>query len=182
MDMTLVRLARRTVGLVGVVLLVLFIGLSVVTNLSPLAGREVFTIVGGSMEPAIPLGSLVVATRTDPMTIEAGDVVTIRADNGTVVTHRVTQVVDLPEGRAFELKGDANEAADGGLVPARAIVGLADLHVPFAGYARRFLSTTTGLVAALAALGAVGLVYQLLSLIGRPATGAPPLTREPLGP
>jgi signal peptidase I len=181
MDMTLVRLARRTVGLVGVVLLVLLIGFSVVTNLSPLAGREVFTIIGGSMEPAIPLGSLVVATRTDPMTIEAGDVVTIRADNGTVVTHRVTQVFDLSDGRAFELKGDANRAPDGGLVPARAVVGVADIYIPFAGYARRFLSTTTGLVAALAALGALGLLHQLLGLIGQ-ATSAAPRAQEPLGP
>jgi signal peptidase len=182
MDLTLVRVARRTVGLVGAVLLVVLAGFSVLTNLSPLAGREVFTIVGGSMEPAIPLGSLVVATRTDPQTIEVGDVVTIRDDNGTVVTHRVTRVVDQPEGRAFELKGDANQSPDGGLVPARAVVGVADVYVPFAGYIRRFLSTTTGFVAAFTALGALGLLYQLLSLIGRPASAAPPPAQEPLGP
>ena len=173
MNVTSVRLARRAVGLVGAVLLVALIGLSLVTNLAPLAGREVFTIIGGSMEPAIPLGSMVVVTRSDPMTIEAGDVVTIRADNGIVVTHRVIQVLDLPEGRVFELKGDANEAPDGSHVPARAIVGVADIHVPFAGYARRFLSTPTGLVAAFAALGALGLLYQLLKLIDRPTKTTP---------
>ena len=175
------RMAQRAVGFVGVVLFLMLISLSLVTNLAPLAGREVFTIIGGSMEPAIPIGSIVVVTKTDPMKIEAGDIVTMRADNGVVVTHRVTEVHDLPEGRAFQLMGDANEAPDGGLVPARAIVGVADIHVPYAGYARRFLSTTTGLVAAFAALGALGLLYQLFNMVGRPANAAPP-AREPLGP
>lgn len=182
MSLNLVRLARRVVGLVGIALFAVLIGFSLLTHIAPLTGRELFIISGGSMEPSIPVGSLVVANRTDVMTIAVGDVVTIRADNGVVVTHRVSRVVNLPEGRFFELKGDANESADGGLVPARAIVGAVDHYVPFAGYARDFLSTGLGLVAALSILGTLLLTFLLLEMLEPAARAMPAQAREPIRP
>jgi len=182
MTPSLIRLVRRAVGLIGIALFVALIAFSLVTNVAPATGRELFVIVGGSMEPAIPLGSLVVATPTDAMTVAVGDVVTIRADNGVVITHRVNRVVDLPEGRFFELKGDANLGPDAVLVPARAIVGAADQYVPFAGYAQEYLSTVTGLVAALSTLGALALIYRLLEMLERSARGTLAQARETVGP
>ncbi len=182
MNLSLIRLARRALGLIGLALFALLVGFSLFTHIAPFTGRELFIVGGGSMEPSIPIGSLVIATPTDPMTVGVGDVVTIRADNGIVVTHRITRVVDLPEGRFFEMKGDANESADGGLVPARAIVGTADLSVPFGGYAQHFLSTAPGVIAALSLLGVLLLVYLLLELLepARRATVAE--APEPVGP
>ena len=179
---SLIRPARRALGLIGIALFALLVGFSLFTHIATLTGRELFIVGGGSMEPAIPIGSLVIATRTDPMTIGVGDVATIRADNGVVVTHRITRVVDLPDGRFFEMKGDANESPDGGLVPARAIVGTADMFVPYGGYARHFLSTAPGLIAAMSLLGVLLLVYMLLELLepARRATAAEAL--EPVGP
>ena len=89
MILTLSRLARRAVGIAGTALLVTLVGFSVSTHLAPLSGRELFIIIGGSMEPAIPIGSLVVTAPTDPATVVAGDVLTIRGDSGVAVTHRV---------------------------------------------------------------------------------------------
>jgi signal peptidase len=182
MLMSSIRMARRAVGLTWIALFVLLVGFSLLTHIAPLTGRQLFTIVGGSMEPSIPIGSLVVATPTDAMTIAVGDVVTIRADNGVVVTHRVSRVVDLPEGRYFELKGDANQSPDGGLVPARAIVGAADQYVPYAGYAQAFLSKLAGLIAALSVLGALFVAYMLLGLLEPPVPAVPAQAREPVGP
>jgi signal peptidase len=178
---TLTRLARRVVGLIGIALFVALVVFSILTRIAPLTGRELFTIVGGSMEPSIPIGSLVITTRTDAMTVAVGDVVTIRADNGVVVTHRVSRVVDLPEGRHFEMKGDANEGPDGGLVPARAIVGAADQYVPYAGYARQFLSSLPSLVASLSFLGALFLTYLLLRMLEPTAPANRAQAREPAG-
>jgi signal peptidase len=174
---SLIRLARRAVGVSGIAILILLLGLTVVTRVAPLTGRDLFVIGGGSMEPSIPIGSLMIATRTDASTVAVGDVVTIRADNGVVVTHRVNRIVDTPDGRFFELKGDANETADGGLVPARAIVGAADQYIPFAGYAQNLLSTAMGGVAALSILGTFFLVYLLLDMLGRPRDSNPVRTR-----
>ena len=182
MILNVVRHARRTIGLIWIALFLVLAGFSLLTNLAPLTGRELFIIIGGSMEPSIPIGSLVMATRTDALTVAVGDVVTIRADNGVVYTHRVSRVVDLPEGRFFETKGDANERPDGGLVPARAIVGTAAQYLPYAGYARSFLSTVTGLVAAVAGLGALLLLYVLLGLLVPSAPAAPAPARKPAGP
>jgi signal peptidase len=164
MNLRLIRHARRVVGFVAVALFVLLLGFSLVTNLAPLAGRELFVIIGGSMEPTIPIGSLIVVTPTDPSAIVPGDIITVRADNGVVVTHRVSRIVDQPDGRAFEIRGDANQGPDGGLVPSRAIVGVVAQAVPYAGYARTFLSTTSGMIAAIAVLGVLYLIRRVLGI------------------
>ena len=182
MILNLIRPARRAVGLIGMALLAALVAFSLFVHLPSLAGRQLFVIGGGSMEPSIPLGSLVVVTPTNPMTIAVGDVVTIRGDNGVVYTHRVTRMLDLAEGRFFETKGDANESPDGGLVPARAIVGAAGQYVPFAGYAQAFLSRGAGVVAALSALGALLLLYLILELLEPPLRAYPAEASGPIGP
>jgi signal peptidase len=184
MPPTLIRLSRRVVGLITVALLAILVAFALVMHLAPLTGRELFTISGASMEPAIPIGSMVAAARADPMTIAVGDIVTIRADNAVVITHRVTQVVDRPEGRFFELKGDANPNPDASLVPARALVGRVSEVVPLAGYLRAFLASNPGIVGALALVGLLTLIYLLLGLVdpvvrpvrqGAPASGVGPV-------
>ena len=182
MNPSLVRLARRAVGFIGIALVAGLIAVSLVTNLAPATGRQLFVVVGSSMEPSIPLGSLVVVTPTNAMTVAVGDVVTIRADNGVAITHRVNRVVDLPEGRFFELKGDANPSADGALVPARAIQGAARQYVPYAGYVQEFLSHLMGMIAALAVLAALFLLYMLLDLLEPVAHGFPAEPRDPSEP
>jgi signal peptidase len=183
MPLSLIRHSRRAVGVVGFALFVVVAGFSLFIHVAPLTGRELFTVVGGSMEPAIPTGSLIVATPVDEQKVAAGDVLTFRSDSGSaVVTHRVVRVVVQADGTSFETKGDANRDPDAGLVPARAIVGAADLYMPYAGYAKAFLSSPPGLVAALSVLGALLLVYMLLEMIERPARATPAQGREPIGP
>jgi signal peptidase len=175
-----IRLARRTVGFIGLALVVLLVGFSLFTHLAPLTGRQLFIVGGGSMEPSIPLGSLVIVTRTDAMTVGVGDVLTIRADNGVVFTHRVTRIVDLAEGRFFETKGDANQAPDGSLVPARAIIGAADVSIPFAGYAQGILSKIPGMIAALFLLATLLLLYLLLEMLEPTALPVSAQARDPV--
>ena len=165
MTLTLIRNARRLEGIIGIALLSVLVGFSLFSHLAPLTGHELFVIVGGSMEPTIPIGSLVVTNRTDAAAIVTGDVITIRADNGVIVTHRVSRIVDGSDGRSFETTGDANDDPDGGLVPSRALVGVVALHVPFGGYARAFLGTGMGMIAAVAALGFLYLANRLLQLL-----------------
>lgn len=181
MILHVIRPLRRAIGFIWILLFLLLVGFSLFTHIAPLTGRQLFIIVGGSMEPTIPIGSLVIVTKTDPMTIAVGEVVTIRADNGIVVTHRVTQVVDLQGSRSFQLQGDANQSSDGGMVPARAIVGAARQYVPYAGYAQDFLSKIPGFAAALALLGALFVAYMLLEMLEPPARAVPEPAPEPIG-
>ena len=112
-------------------------------------------ITGGSMEPAVPVGAVISPTAVNTDEIVAGDILTVAATNGVVLTHRVARVVDLPEGRFFELKGDANVTPDPELVPAGSVVGRVDSYLPYAGFALALLSMPSGLVFILAALGTV---------------------------
>jgi signal peptidase I len=181
MIQSLCRPARRAVGVVGFALFLVLGGFSLFTHIAPLTGHDLFIVGGGSMEPSIPIGSLVILTKTDVMAIAVGDVVTIRGDNGVVVTHRVNRVIDSSDGRFFETKGDANQTPDGGLVPARAIVGAAAQSVPFAGYAHEFLSNPPGMIAALSVLGVVFLLYMLLEVL-EPGRASPLEAHDPASP
>jgi signal peptidase I len=179
MIQTLIRLARRAVGLIWIALFVVLVAFSLLIHLAPLTGRQLFIISGGSMEPSMPLGSLVIASPIDGASIAVGDVVTVRAENGTVVTHRVTRLVALAEGRFVELRGDANADPDPSLVPVTAIIGRSNVHIPYAGYAQLVLSTLPGLVAAASTLLALVLVHQLLGMLARAAHPALPELRAP---
>jgi signal peptidase I len=129
-----VGLTRRFFDLVLLALVALVLGLVLIVNLAPLMGHRTIVIRGGSMEPGVPLGSLVDVTAVAPANLRAGDVVTLNEANGTLVTHRITRVVVLPDGLYFETKGDANPTPDPVLVPASAVTGRVDATIPKAGY------------------------------------------------
>jgi signal peptidase len=182
MNLSLIRIVRRAVGLVGIALFCLLAGFSLFTRVAPLLGSQLYIVGGGSMEPTIPTGSLVLVTHVDADAIEVGDVITIRGESGVVITHRVSGVVDSSRSRSFELKGDANRSPDAGLVPAAAIVGAAGQFIPYAGYAQSYLSTLGGQVTALALLGAFLLAYVLLEMLHGHARATAVPSQEPVGP
>lgn len=141
---------RRGLTAVWVVMVVSLIVLAAWSHLaSPIV------IAGGSMEPAVPRGTLAIPSAVDPGDIVVGDIVTVKADNGVILTHRVARVVDLAEGRFFELTGDANANPDPELVPARTLIGRVNIQFASAGYLLALLSMPSGLVSVLCALGAL---------------------------
>lgn len=162
---------RRALTAAWVLMVVSLIGLAAWSHLSSL-----IIVAGGSMEPAVPQGALIRPAVVNPGGIEAGDVLTVKADNGVLITHRVTRVLDLPEGRFFELRGDANPSPDPNLVPARAVMGRIDLQVPYAGYVLALLSMPSGLVFLVCALGVVLVGIWLLEDL---APGARRTVRSP---
>ena len=74
-------------------------------------GTGFFTIISGSMEPAIPAGSIVFAREVAAEEIKTGDIITYFAVNGgtEVVTHRVK---DITGDSRFITRGDANNTDD----------------------------------------------------------------------
>jgi signal peptidase I len=91
-----------------------------------------------------------------------GDVVTIRADNGVLVTHRVAGAVEVGGERQLQMRGDANSSPDPASVPAQSVVGRIAWYAPLAGYALFLLSIPSGMLACLSLLGALLLMYWLL--------------------
>ena len=72
----------------------------------PWLGHPVFVITGGSMAPAIQMGSLVFVSPVPSAEIAAGDVLTYQRDGRRPTTHRVKSV-DREAGEVYvAMKGD----------------------------------------------------------------------------
>lgn len=156
----LLSAARGSINVAIVIVLLIVVGLSLMINLGPMLGQRPVVIRGGSMEPAVPRGSLVLLGGGAD-SVDAGAVVTVRADNGVLVTHRVVRVVNGAE-RQLELKGDANEAVDPVLVPARSVVGRVTSVFPLGGYIAALAGQPSGLVSLGSLLATLFLTRQLL--------------------
>ena len=78
-----------------------------------LFGVQALVVVSGSMEPAIPVGSLLLTREVPAAEASVGDVVTTeRPQGGGLVTHRL--VASEQDGALWSmtLRGDANRADD----------------------------------------------------------------------
>ncbi len=95
-----------------------------------LLGYEVYNVVSGSMEPEIPVGSVVYVKPVEPAEIQPEDVIAFQQDE-SVITHRVVRNRQV-EGD-FITKGDANEKEDLEPVPYMALIGRVALHLPVLG-------------------------------------------------
>lgn len=101
-----------------------------------LIGAESFTVVSGSMEPTIPVGSIVVAQPPRDGQIHFDDVVTYQLESGKpqTVTHRVVAVDIIDGGVRYRTQGDANNAMDPEPVRPEQIRGTVIYHLPYLGY------------------------------------------------
>ncbi|WP_431838010.1 signal peptidase I [Cellulomonas sp. Y8] len=128
----MVGLGRRvlTGGLVAFGVLALGLGLA---QRAGVVG--VLEVQGGSMQPAIANGSLLITVPRATAEVRPGDVVSIVGADHIRVTHRVVDVVD----DQVTTRGDANSVAD----PAAYTGDRLDLvvwHAPLLGVALRYVS------------------------------------------
>ena len=143
---TAARWLRRLLDLALILLVVAVLGLVLAVNAGPALGHQIIVIRGGSMEPAIGIGSVIDVVRVRPADIHSGDVVTLKDANGMLLSHRVTRVAALPDGLYLETKGDSNATADGALVPASEVVGRVDASMPKLGYLIYLLTLPMGIL------------------------------------
>ena len=148
-------------GLFLVTLLALAIT-AATTRIGPLFGHEVLVIRGTSMSPAIALGSAIVASKTTPQDIVAGDILTFRGTNGVIVTHRVVETVVHEGEYLYRTKGDANASEDPFLVPQGAFIGVVRMQIPYAGYLMAMMAQPSGLFSMASALIACYLAISML--------------------
>ncbi len=127
-------------------------------------GHELYVVLGGSMSPAFEAGSLVGVRPVDPSTLRAGDVISFRTREGSMLTtHRIV-AVDTEGGLSFTTKGDANDAVDPNPVPAHSVIGKVSLAVPYAGYVVRFADTLQGLLILVIIPGALIIAFEVHNL------------------
>ena len=148
----LTRAIRRTLDVLLIaVILVVLATITVARIIPSVTGGSTFVVGGGSMEPTIPFGSVVIVTPVNPADLHVGDVVSMRVGKDEAVfTHRIVRLVPRDDGLWIETKGDNNAKNDPSIIPASTVVGRLQLGIPYAGYAVRLLSTGPGVLFLLA--------------------------------
>ncbi|KQO38262.1 signal peptidase I [Aeromicrobium sp. Leaf245] len=101
-----------------------------------LVGATPYTVLTGSMRPALPPGTLVVVRPVEMDDISVGDTITyqLRSGEPTVVTHRVVGSGVRTDGTAvLTTRGDANQVSDARPVRQEQVRGRVWYAVPHLG-------------------------------------------------
>jgi len=107
-----------------VVIIVPMILLDGVHN-SEIVGFSILRIVTASMEPELPLNSLIVVRHDDPNNLEVRQIATYMREDGALSTLRIYQIEKDDDGNnvGFIFKSDANHHLDNQIVSSENIVG-----------------------------------------------------------
>ena len=130
-------------------------------------GLHIYTVVSGSMEPAIPTGSLVYVRETSPEQVGAEEVIAFYGarDSASIITHRVVENrVVMGE---FITKGDANQTEDMNPIPYENFIGSVVYSIPALGRAAELLTSHDGKLVAGAVIAAALLLQGLAVLTER---------------
>lgn len=123
-------------------------------------------VVSGSMEPAVPTGSIAYTSRQIPQDrIKKGDIIAYRLSDEIPVLHRVTET--NREAETWITKGDANESRDIGVVSYGQYLGKMIFYIPYAGYGWLVLQKKTMRIFA----AGVGILLLELQLMEQKKTG-----------
>ena len=129
----------------AVVILAIFLAVAFVGV--RLLGFQVYAVLSGSMEPDLPVGSLVYVKAIEPEKLEIGDDISFLIAEKTIVTHRIIDVIPDeadPTVLRFQTQGIANDVADGNLVHYKNVIGKVAFHIPLLGYVSNFIQSTPG--------------------------------------
>lgn len=102
-------------------------------QLPDLLGYQLFEIQSGSMEPTLSVGSIIVTKKpNNPTELQVGDVVTFESLSGSLVTHRILEVLKEADGSvAYRTKGDnPKNSPDQDLLTPDRVVGEMLLKIP----------------------------------------------------
>lgn len=101
---------------------------------------KVFSVVSGSMEPAIKNGSFVIVKRSS--TYRTNDLITFKNSQGTdIVTHRIIKIEQSQGKYLVFTKGDNNANIDGAAIKPEDVIGKVVLVLPLAGKVTSIVSS-----------------------------------------
>ena len=133
-------------------------------------GLTPYAVLSGSMEPELPVGSLIYVRAVDPSEVVVGDAITFKLESGTLVTHEVYEI----DAAARELKthGIANVDSQGNIspdaapVPWSSLAGSVVACVPLLGYVNVFVTQPPGVFMVIAGVAVVIGVSIVIELVG----------------
>jgi len=136
-----------TIFLNTILIIFVLIGILVVFSLLPLKNNyRIFSVMSGSMEPTLPVGSLIVVKPVGEYKVS--DVITYKstAKKNDFTTHRIHEIKDKDGTKTFVTKGDANEEPDFESVGLDRVIGKQRFTIALVGYVLWFVKTLPGLI------------------------------------
>lgn len=154
-------------SVLGTILLILVIVACIPLTVPRLMGYQLYTVVTGSMEPEIPVGSMVYVKSIVPKEIKEKDVIAFYGgrDTNAIITHRVIDN-NVISGQ-ITTKGDANKTEDMNPVSYSDVIGIVEYTIPKAGALAQTFTSAQGKIAAASVVGAAVLLHIVASLFER---------------
>ena len=146
-------------GFLQLVLWAALFGFVALLVLPRVSAFDVLIVRGGSMEPTIHVGSIVIVDRGS-RTPTVGAAAAFSDGNGAIVTHRVVAI----DSAGYETKGDANAKADLGRRSASQVFGTVTASVPFLGYVLHLLHQPIVFLLLLLGTGGVLIIGELRTI------------------
>ena len=106
-------------------------------------GIQSFIVASGSMEPTLPVGSVVFTQKM--ASYNKGDVIAYKQGDVSV-THRIVKVTKNNGVPNFQTKGDANKTADQNKITSKEIIGKQFAFIPVLGKFMVFAKTLPGFI------------------------------------
>lgn len=135
-----------------VCLLIIILGIQTYNKLivhdetAGILGYNYKTVLTGSMEPAIPVGSIVITKEQSSYEME--DIISFQ-EEGAIITHRIISI----DRERYITKGDANNVADTEEVQQKQILGKVILTIPLLGYLVMWLMSPVGIISLFMIIG-----------------------------
>ncbi|MFZ2887109.1 MAG: signal peptidase I, partial [Minisyncoccia bacterium] len=151
-----------------VIFIAILVGIAglVLGTMLPIPGNiEMKIVKSGSMEPAIPTGSVVVVKPQGDYRVN--DVITFGEDTKTQVptTHRILAIEGTGAQAVYTTKGDANEEQDANTVARREVIGKVIFSLPYAGFVLDFARQPIGFVLLIAVPAVLVILEEVLTIV-----------------
>ncbi len=153
--------ACKICGAAGTMLIVLVIILCAFLVLPGVFGYRMYHVLSGSMEPKMPVQSLIYVREGKPEEVKETDIIAFYGseEESGIITHRVVKN-NIVSG-TFRTKGDANAAEDPLPVPYDNFIGKVVMTVPYLGKVLTCMTSLYGKAAA-ACIILLGAVLHLI--------------------
>lgn len=135
----------------------------------PIFGNQALIVRSGSMEPNIPVGSIVVTRPADEISgtslYKEGEVISFKRDANTIVTHRIVGIENTKRGVTYKTKGDANEEPDNWIVKETDVLGKSLLTLPEFGKFLAFAKSKYGFPLLIIFPSALVIIVETVNMI-----------------
>jgi len=155
---------RKALNIITTVVLVIVLIFTFLLVGVRLFGLQPYTVISGSMEPNIHVGSIVYVKPAAASELTVDMPITYKMSNGAVVTHRIIEIkADErdPSNVSYITKGDANDDPDGTPVHISSVIGRVVFSIPVVGYVCHFIQNPPGSFITVAAL----MIFVILAFL-----------------